>query len=96
MEDIAAEAGYSKGNFYRYFKSKQEIMWIGFQKIDQLYNVYYETVIKSEQYRDYSNVSDTARANVERLEQAMTAAGFQGYAKEWWHFTDTTDYPMIQ
>ncbi|MDY3282824.1 M15 family metallopeptidase [Dysosmobacter sp.] len=46
--------------------------------------------------RDYSDVSDTARANAERLEQAMTAAGFRGYDKEWWHYSDTTDYPVIQ
>ena len=46
--------------------------------------------------RDYSDVSDTARANAERLEQAMTAAGFQGYDKEWWHYSDTTDYPVVQ
>ena len=46
--------------------------------------------------RDYSDVSDTARANAERLEQAMTAAGFRGYDQEWWHYSDTTDYPVIQ
>ena len=46
--------------------------------------------------RDYSDVSDVARANAERLEQAMTAAGFRGYDKEWWHYSDTTDYPVVQ
>lgn len=46
--------------------------------------------------RDYSDVSNTARVNAERLEQAMTAAGFRGYSKEWWHFSDTIDYPVIQ
>ncbi len=46
--------------------------------------------------RDYSDVSPTARSNAELLEQAMTAAGFRGYSKEWWHFSDTTDYPVIQ
>lgn len=46
--------------------------------------------------RDYSDVSDDARANAERLEQAMTAAGFRGYDKEWWHYSDTVDYPVVQ
>ena len=46
--------------------------------------------------RDYSDVSAAARANAERLEQAMTAAGFRGYGKEWWHYSDTTDYPVVQ
>lgn len=46
--------------------------------------------------RDYSDVSDAARENAERLEKAMTDAGFQGYSKEWWHYSDTTDYPVIQ
>ena len=46
--------------------------------------------------RDYSDVSDDARGNAERLEQAMTAAGFRGYHQEWWHYSDTTDYPVIQ
>lgn len=43
--------------------------------------------------RDYSDVSDEARDNAMLLEQTMTAAGFDGYAGEWWHFSDTDGYP---
>ena len=44
--------------------------------------------------RDYSDVSDEARANAELLETAMTAAGFIPYAGEWWHFADCESYPF--
>lgn len=46
--------------------------------------------------RNYADVSAAARQNAERLEAAMTAAGFRGYAGEWWHYTDETDYPVIR
>lgn len=42
--------------------------------------------------RDYSDVSAEAAANSELLEKAMTAAGFKGYSKEWWHYSDTDSY----
>lgn len=46
--------------------------------------------------RDYSDVSDAARANVELLESVMEECGFTGYAKEWWHFSDTDTYaPLV-
>ena len=44
--------------------------------------------------RDYSDVPETAAANARLLESAMTAAGFRPYQGEWWHFTDTDDYPV--
>lgn len=44
--------------------------------------------------RDYSDVPETAAANARLLEEAMTAAGFRPYQGEWWHFTDTDDYPV--
>ena len=44
--------------------------------------------------RDYSDVPETAAANARLLESAMTAAGFRPYQEEWWHFTDTNDYPV--
>lgn len=42
--------------------------------------------------RDYSDVSAEAAANARLLEKVMTACGFVGYSKEWWHFADTTGY----
>lgn len=42
--------------------------------------------------RDYSDVSEEAGNNSKILEKAMTDAGFSGYSKEWWHYTDTQSY----
>ncbi len=42
--------------------------------------------------RDYSDVSKTAGENSVLLEKAMSDAGFNGYTKEWWHYTDTDAY----
>lgn len=44
--------------------------------------------------RDYSDVSETAAANAQLLENVMTDCGFRPYSGEWWHFTDTDDYPV--
>lgn len=44
--------------------------------------------------RDYSDVSPDAAANAQLLEEAMTDCGFRPYSGEWWHFTDTDDYPV--
>jgi D-alanyl-D-alanine dipeptidase len=44
--------------------------------------------------RDYSDVDAEAAANGELLEEAMVQAGFQPYAKEWWHFSDTDSYDV--
>ncbi len=45
--------------------------------------------------RDWSDVSDAAAAaNAQRLEAAMTAAGFRPYFGEWWHFSDTDAYEV--
>ena len=44
--------------------------------------------------RDYSDCSEAERANAEILEALMEKYGFRGYAGEWWHFTDTQDYPV--
>lgn len=46
--------------------------------------------------RDYSDVSDTAAKNSQMLEDIMTKAGFKGYSGEWWHYSDTTEYPVIE
>lgn len=44
--------------------------------------------------RDYSDCSAAAAANARLLEQTMEKYGFTPYFAEWWHFTDTTDYPV--
>ena len=28
------------------------------------------------------------------LEEVMTACGFRPYSGEWWHFSDTDEYPV--
>ena len=42
--------------------------------------------------RDYSDVSDAAKATAVLLDTAMTAHGFNGYWNEWWHYSDTVVY----
>ena len=42
--------------------------------------------------RNYDDVSETAGNNSKLLEKAMTDAGFKGYSKEWWHYSDTDSY----
>ena len=44
--------------------------------------------------RDYSDCSADAARNAELLEQTMEKYGFEPYFAEWWHFTDTDDYPV--
>ena len=46
--------------------------------------------------RDYSDVSDEAAGYARLLEEAMAAQGFRGYQKEWWHYTDSDDYPVLE
>lgn len=46
--------------------------------------------------RDYSDVSEAAAANARLLEDAMTRAGFAGYSAEWWHYTDTDAYEVVE
>ena len=43
--------------------------------------------------RDYSDVPEPAREHALILERAMEAAGFSGYFAEWWHYSDTADWP---
>ena len=42
--------------------------------------------------RDYSDVSKEAGDNSKILEKALQDAGFVGYEKEWWHYTDSDKY----
>ena len=46
--------------------------------------------------RDYSDVSDEAEKNALLLQKVMEENGFKGYSGEWWHFTDTVTYPIIE
>lgn len=46
--------------------------------------------------RDYSDVSQAAGDNARYLEKVMTDAGFAGYSGEWWHYSDSTEYPVMQ
>lgn len=46
--------------------------------------------------RDYSDVSKEAAANSQLLEEVMESEGFQGYSGEWWHYSDSEDYPIIK
>ncbi len=42
--------------------------------------------------RDYSDVSKQAGENSKLLESALEKAGFEGYYKEWWHYSDSDSY----
>lgn len=44
--------------------------------------------------RDYADCTKAAAENAQMLEKIMTANGFTGYEGEWWHFSDTTEYPV--
>ena len=44
--------------------------------------------------RDYSDCSSTTVLHMTILEELMIRYGFEPYEKEWWHFTDTDDYPL--
>ena len=46
--------------------------------------------------RDYSDVPAEAAENARLLETVMTAHGFKGYSKEWWHYADETAYPVVE
>lgn len=44
--------------------------------------------------RDYGDCSPEAAANARLLEETMEKYGFTPYFSEWWHFSDTEDYPV--
>lgn len=46
--------------------------------------------------RDYCDVSAEAAVNATLLETTMSAHGFSCYSGEWWHFSDSTEYPVIK
>lgn len=44
--------------------------------------------------RDYSDCSPEERNNAKKLENIMKDEGFTPYSGEWWHFSDTNEYPV--
>lgn len=44
--------------------------------------------------RDYSDCAPDAAQNAALLEEIMEKHGFKPYSAEWWHFSDTDDYPV--
>lgn len=44
--------------------------------------------------RDYADCSEVAAGHAQLLEILMEKHGFSGYKREWWHFSDTDDYPV--
>ena len=44
--------------------------------------------------RDYSDCTAEEANNAQILEILMEKHGFTGYSGEWWHFSDTTSYPV--
>ena len=44
--------------------------------------------------KDYTDCSETAAYNATLLDSAMTAGGFKGYQKEWWHYVDLVNYSV--
>lgn len=44
--------------------------------------------------RNYSDCTETAAAHAELLEILMEKHGFRGYSGEWWHYSDTDEYPV--
>ena len=44
--------------------------------------------------RNYSDCTETAANNSKLLELLMEKHGFTGYYGEWWHYSDTTSYPV--
>lgn len=46
--------------------------------------------------RNYSDVSETAKNNALLLESVMYENGFTGYKGEWWDYSDTETYTLIE
>lgn len=46
--------------------------------------------------RNYEDVSNEAKNNVELLENVMKTYGFKGYFNEWWHYSDEIKYEVIK
>jgi len=46
--------------------------------------------------RNYSDCTEAAAENARLLEAVMKNHGFKPYSAEWWHYTDTDDYPVAE
>lgn len=46
--------------------------------------------------RNYTDCGETARKNALLLEEIMVQFGFRPYFGEWWHFTDTQSYEVLE
>lgn len=44
--------------------------------------------------RDYADCTAEAADNARLLEEVMEKHGFRPYSAEWWHFSDTDEYPV--
>lgn len=44
--------------------------------------------------RDYTDCSAEAAQNARLLEEIMEKNGFKPYSAEWWHYSDTEEYPV--
>lgn len=44
--------------------------------------------------RNYADCGEDEAANALLLQEIMEQNGFSGYFGEWWHFSDTTEYPV--
>ncbi len=44
--------------------------------------------------RNYSDCTEAGANNAQMLEILMEKHGFKGYSGEWWHFSDTVNYPV--
>ncbi len=57
VEEIATAAGVSVGAFYHHFKSKQEVMTVFYEKLDEKYEEYYEKIKISKEFEVISELS---------------------------------------
>lgn len=46
--------------------------------------------------RDYSEIAPEAAENARLLENIMVECGFTPYQKEWWHYTDTNRWDVLE
>lgn len=44
--------------------------------------------------RNYADCSEEAARNAQLLEDVMVKHGFKPYSAEWWHYSDTEQYPV--
>ncbi len=47
-------------------------------------------------HRQYTDDAPDVAERATLLQECMYKHGFDGYYKEWWHYTDTTKYPIVK